>query len=385
MLSVRNILEKLKSLCSLRRLHMAPVEEAGETASSTREQGRALSAETEAGARGTFGDTWQGGSKNAAPFWQDEGGPDSLASVVEDKIVPRRRQAKASPQTLRFEALSLGKSPTTSLSLASLNLTFNMDIQIERTRTVDLCTNLVAGVGCAHAESADGSFAVHSSTSESVPWGTLGIGLDQELHPKKMKYIRIDTGARAVQISKVDLVLRSGPTGVDPSQTRFCQLLSMRTKMVVPGAPEIVLYLANVALADGASVFIASDTGASTVSPTGGVAVVRPVILSVVALDSGELTEDLLFPNVGSTSDVSSDMAFSLNERIAASTTGSKMFRVMAYGMRVAVLSGQSDRVTVLAPGSGVPVDPTADSVTGAKCPSFQTKAPFWTWTRPSL
>ena len=81
-------------------------------------------------------------------------------------------QADNSPQTLRVEAWSLGKSPTTSLLLASLNLTFNEDIQTERTRTVDLCTNSVAGFadGCAHAESAYGSSAVHPATSENVPW-----------------------------------------------------------------------------------------------------------------------------------------------------------------------------------------------------------------------
>ena len=84
--SVRKILEKLKSLCSLRRLHMAPVAEAGEAASSTREQGRALSAENDAGARGTFDDTWQGGPKDAAPFWHDEGGPDRWASAVVDEM-----------------------------------------------------------------------------------------------------------------------------------------------------------------------------------------------------------------------------------------------------------------------------------------------------------
>ena len=80
-----------------------------------------------------------------------------------------------SPQTLRVEALSLSNSPTTSVSLASLNLTFDEDIQFEVTRLVDLCTHSSAGSrgGCAHVESADGSFAVHPMTSESVSWGYL--------------------------------------------------------------------------------------------------------------------------------------------------------------------------------------------------------------------
>ena len=71
--------------------------------------------------------------------------------------------ADDSPPTLRTEALS-------SVSSASLNLTFDEDIQFEGTRTVDLCTNSVAGsgAGCAHAENADGSFAVHPVISENV-------------------------------------------------------------------------------------------------------------------------------------------------------------------------------------------------------------------------
>ena len=54
--------------------------------------------------------------------------------------------------------------------MASLNLTFDEDIQFEGTRTVDSCTNSVAGsgAGCVHAEYVDGSFAVHPVTSENV-------------------------------------------------------------------------------------------------------------------------------------------------------------------------------------------------------------------------
>ena len=72
--------------------------------------------------------------------------------------------------TLRVEALSLSNGPTTSVLLTSLNLTFDEDIQFERTRTVDSCTNSVAGpgAGSAHAETADGSFADNPVTSENV-------------------------------------------------------------------------------------------------------------------------------------------------------------------------------------------------------------------------
>ena len=141
-------------------------------------------------------------------------------------------------------------------------------------------------------------------------------------------------------------------TGVDPSQTSCFQLLGIGTKMVGPGASEIVLDLATAALMDGASVFIFSvifqevdtfhlafDTDAFTLSPTGGVALVSPAIFSAVAPDSEEPIEDLLFPYVGSTSDFLSDIAFYFNERIAASTDGSKMVRITAGGVEVVICS----------------------------------------------
>ena len=77
--------------------------------------------------------------------------------------------------------------------------------------------------------------------------------------------------------------------------------------------------------------FLAFDTDAFTLSPTGGVALVSPAIFNVVAPDSEEPSEDPLFPNVGSTSDVPSDF----NERIVASTNGSKMGRITAGGVEV--------------------------------------------------
>ena len=72
-LAMRKILEKLKNVVSVSRLHVVSWEGAVETTSSTWDQGRALSTEDEAGALGTFDDTWQDGSEDAAPFWHDEG------------------------------------------------------------------------------------------------------------------------------------------------------------------------------------------------------------------------------------------------------------------------------------------------------------------------
>ena len=89
---------------------------------------------------------------------------------------------------------------------------------------------------------------------------------------------------------------------------------SIGTKMVGPGASEMVLDFATV---DEASVSIflvifqevgefcfALVIDAITLSLTSGAALVSPAIFNVVAPDSEEPIEDLLFPNVGSTSDV---------------------------------------------------------------------------------
>ena len=75
---------------------MAPLEEAGETASSTWDQGRALSTENEAGALGIFDGTWQDGSEDARQSWHGEGRPDSCASVVKDRNASRERPASTS-------------------------------------------------------------------------------------------------------------------------------------------------------------------------------------------------------------------------------------------------------------------------------------------------
>ena len=105
---------------------------------------------------------------------------------------------------------------------------------------------------------------------------------------------------------------------------------------------------------DGASVFIFSaifqevgtfylafDTNAFTLRFTGDVVLVSPANFNVVAPDSEEPIEDLLFPNVRSTSEVPSEIAFDVDERVGASTEGSKMIRIKAGGVEVAIASGQ--------------------------------------------
>ena len=152
-----------------------------------------------------------------------------------------------------------------------------------------------------------------------------------------------------------------------PSQTSFFPLLSIGTKMFGPGASEIVLDLATVAVVHGACILLAVQTDAFTLSPTGGVAFVSPAIFNVVAPGSGEPIEDLLFPNVASTSDVPSDITFYFNERVVASTDGSKIIRITASGVEVAIPSGQTDRVNVLPLGSIVSVDPPTDVAYGSE------------------
>ena len=138
------------------------------------------------------------------------------------------------------------------------------------------------------------------------------------------------------------------------SHTSFFQLLSIATKTVGPGASETVLDPATVALVDGASVFIFSaifqevgtfhlafDTDAFTLRFIGDVVLVSPANFNVVAPNSEEPIEDLLFPNVRSTSEVPSEISFYVNERVGASTEGSKMIRIKAGGVEVAIASGQ--------------------------------------------
>ena len=144
----------------------------------------------------------------------DMSGVSAGTSVSIVVVVP----ADNSPPTLRAEALSPSNGPTTSASVASLNLTFDEDSQFEGTRTVDLCTNSVAGsgAGCAHAEYADDSFASHPGTSENVSFCTLVVVLDQELHPNETVYVLVD--ARAVLDSS------SNPfVGLAGSDTQFCR------------------------------------------------------------------------------------------------------------------------------------------------------------------
>ena len=144
--------------------------------------------------------------------------------------------------------------------------------------------------------------------------------------------------------------------------------------MVGPGAPEIVLGLATVAHVDGAAVFICSaifqgvatfhrafDTDAFTLSTTGGGALVIPAIFNVVALDSEEPIEDLLFPSLVPRLIFPATLRSTLNGRVVPSTDGSKVIRITAGGVVVAIPSGQSHRVYVLAPGSIVSVDPPTD------------------------
>ena len=89
-------LEKLKSLCSLSRLYVVSGEEAGETASSTRDQGRVLSTENQADSRGILDSTGQDSSEDARRSWHDEGRLDSVASAVKDRNASRRRPVSTS-------------------------------------------------------------------------------------------------------------------------------------------------------------------------------------------------------------------------------------------------------------------------------------------------
>ena len=216
-------------------------------------------------------------------------------------------------------------------------------------------------------------FVGETSTTTTIGSSSLSLGsLLAEVSPSVLPFEvwsnnRRWLGARVGQVSNVELVLPSGPTGMDPSHTSFFQLQSIGTKMVGPGASEMVLDFTTV---DGASVFIFSvifqevgvlhlalDTDAFTLSLTSGVALTSPAIFNV-APDSEEPIEDLLFPDVCSTSDVPSDTAFYFTERSMAWTDGSKMIRTTTDGEEDHIPSGKSNRVHGFALGSSVSIDP---------------------------
>ena len=94
--SMRKILEKLKSLCSLSRLYVVSGKGAGETASSTQDQGWVLSIESQADTLGILDTTGQDSSEVARRSWHDEGRPDSVASAVKDRHASRRPRSAGS-------------------------------------------------------------------------------------------------------------------------------------------------------------------------------------------------------------------------------------------------------------------------------------------------
>ena len=193
------------------------MEDTGETASSTRDQVRALSTENEAGALRIFDNTGQDGPEDAAPFWHDEGGPDRWASAVENKMGPRRKPANASTlsrmdQKFRVYGWSEdARDPALGYMLMDSVKATDKRFEVE--------------VAVAPPDNSSRTLRVNDLSLG----GTLSVGLDPELHPNQLEYLLIDTGARAGQISKVDMVLPSGPTCMDPPQTRFFHLLCMRT------------------------------------------------------------------------------------------------------------------------------------------------------------
>ena len=72
-----------------REVDVVSREGAGETASSTRDEGKALSTENEAVTLGIFDNPWQDCSEDAVQFWHDESGPDRFVSAVKDKNAPQ--------------------------------------------------------------------------------------------------------------------------------------------------------------------------------------------------------------------------------------------------------------------------------------------------------
>ena len=100
---------------------------------------------------------------------------------------------------------------------------------------------------------------------------------------------------------------------------------------------------------------------------TGHVALARPASINVVALHSKEPLQNLLIPHIGSTNGVHGAFALCFTEGVVASTDWSKMIRIIARSMGVAIPFGQSGRAHVLAPGSIGSGDPPTNLSCGSE------------------
>ena len=194
------------------------------------------------------------------------------------------------------------------VQLAGRNASFRIALQVLRGKNTMIRKGLQVGHNDCPNAGLDKSRADMKGNLDSIFATKCSVDDIREVLANNKRW----QGARTGQISIVDLVMPWGPTRMDPSQTSFFQLLSIGSKMVGPGASEIVSDPDTVALMDGASVFIFSaifqevgtfhlafDTEAFTLSSTGDVVLVSPAIFNVVAPNSEEPTENLLFPNVG--------------------------------------------------------------------------------------
>ena len=96
----------------------------------------------------------------------------------------------------------------------------------------------------------------------------------------------------------------------------------------------------------------AFHTDAPPLSSTGHVVLARPASLNFVALHSEEPLKDQLIPHISSTNGVHGNFALCLTKGVVASTDWSRMIRIRARRVWLAIPFGQSGRAHVLAPES---------------------------------
>ena len=165
--------------------------------------------------------------------------------------------ADNSPPTLRAEALSPSNGPTTSVSLASLNLTFDEVVQFEGLAHWAEAV-IRKGLQIGHNDCPNAG----SDKLRAHMKGNLGFIFGDQMFIARYSRGVGKQQALAWSKSQTNLQCRFGVAfrtdRYGSIADQFLQLLSIGMKMVGPGASEIVLDLATVALVDGASVFIFS-------------------------------------------------------------------------------------------------------------------------------
>ena len=257
-----------------------------------------------------------------------------------------------------------------------------------------------SGAGDRHGQHAD---AVHPITSESLPARAMIVMWASEWHQNQTVYALIEEGSlldpggaglghRDSSVVMEGRVTVSGgivtfSVGEESTMTTIVISLTVSvalaeedTSLVFPDDSEIGLGLTTVFLGNGTWIFIfsvvrlevktfhlGSNPDALPLSSTGHVAWARAADINVCDRHLKESLEDFLITHFGSLNGVHNNDALCLTEGVVASSDRSKIIRIVARGLWVAVPFGQRGKAHVLVPRSSWSGCPLTNLVYGSK------------------